>query len=292
MLSADRTEDILIVKQHIRGKTKEPELSGVKEFLQAEEHFREHYYCQIETVDNGFSGSMRFPGIVNGSRSYRFVIMPGILYFYELEGNALQQCADRLLKKNNRAGYGIERFLYDLFVLHIDNDLNTLEEIENHIVHLEEGVLQGKLQGFQHTMLQVKRRIRSCYRYYVQLSELGQCLQDDEAEVFSEEKRELFQKYADRTQNLASEAQILREYAMQVQEVYHSEIEIRQNNVMKMLTLITAIFLPLTLIVGWYGMNFEHMPEIGWEYGYLFVIILSAVIVTSALLMFKKKNYW
>ena len=79
---------------------------------------------------------------------------------------------------------------------------------------------------------------------------------------------------------------------MQVQEVYHSEIEIRQNNVMKMLTLITAIFLPLTLIVGWYGMNFEHMPEIGWEYGYLFVIILSAVIVTSALMMFKKKNYW
>ena len=173
MLSADRAGDILMIKQRTKGKIKASEPDSVADLLQAGERFRDHYYCQIEAVDNGFAGSMRFPGIVNGSRSYRFAIMPGILYFYELEGNALQQCAERLLEKNNRADYGIERFLYDLLVLHIDNDLNTLEEIENHIVHLEEGVLQGRLQGFQHTMLQVKRRIRSCYRYYVQLSELG-----------------------------------------------------------------------------------------------------------------------
>ena len=78
---------------------------------------------------------------------------------------------------------------------------------------------------------------------------------------------------------------------MQVQDVYQSEIGIRQNDVMKVLTIVTTVFLPLTLIAGWYGMNFAHMPELAWKYGYPVVILVSVLIVAVSLYIFKKKKY-
>lgn len=96
--------------------------------------------------------------------------------------------------------------------------------------------------------------------------------------------------YSEKMTRLAQETQILREYAMQVQDVYQSEIEIHQNDVMKMLTIVTTIFLPLTLIAGWYGMNFSYMPELKMKYAYPFVIGISVLIVVVSLIVFKRKN--
>ena len=64
------------------------------------------------------------------------------------------------------------------------------------------------------------------------------------------------------------------------------------NNTMKVFTIITTIFFPLTIIVGWYGMNFTHMPELTWEYGYIYVIILSVLIVAILGIIGKKKKWF
>ena len=79
---------------------------------------------------------------------------------------------------------------------------------------------------------------------------------------------------------------------MEIWEIYQSQISIRQNDIMKILTIVTTIFLPLSLLAGWYGMNFEYMPELHWRYGYVGVIILSVGIVTFSMFLFRKKNYW
>lgn len=63
------------------------------------------------------------------------------------------------------------------------------------------------------------------------------------------------------------------------------------NNTMKLFTMVTIIFQPLTLIVGWYGMNFKYMPELGWRFGYLYVIVLSIVVVGAILYWFKKRKF-
>ena len=60
---------------------------------------------------------------------------------------------------------------------------------------------------------------------------------------------------------------------------------------MQIFTAVTTIFFPLTVIVGWYGMNFKNMPELYWKYGYLFVIVLSIVVVTVITLIVKKKKW-
>ena len=170
--------------------------------------------------------------------------------------------------------------------------LLLLQNIEKKISKIEEEVLQGQCPDFNMRMLHLKKKISKLYRYYSQLTEVGQELLDNEMDFFSKDDLRMFDRYRDRASRLAAETQILRDYAMQVQDVYQSEIGIRQNEVMRVLTVVTTIFLPLTLIAGWYGMNFAGMPELGWKYGYPVVIAVSIAIVVICLIIFKKKKFW
>ena len=80
----------------------------------------------------------------------------------------------------------------------------------------------------------------------------------------------------------------LLEYAQQVKDAYQAQIDAKQNSNMQFLTVISTIFFPLTLITGWYGMNFKDMPEL--DNGYPGVVILSVVVILVCILIFKKKN--
>ena len=81
----------------------------------------------------------------------------------------------------------------------------------------------------------------------------------------------------------------LREYGLQLREMFQAEMDLRQNRIMKILTIVTTIFLPLSLVAGWYGMNFSGMPELTWKYGYPAVIAASALIVLLCLYIMKRK---
>ena len=95
-----------------------------------------------------------------------------------------------------------------------------------------------------------------------------------------------------RVESLRGESQMLREYASQIASEYQAQIDIGQNRIMKVLTVVTTLCLPLSLIAGWYGMNFAHMPELQWAYGYPAVILVSAGILLGSLWYFHKKNFW
>ena len=85
--------------------------------------------------------------------------------------------------------------------------------------------------------------------------------------------------------------QSLRESVTQLREAYQSQLSIQQNDLMKIFTVVTAVFLPLTLLAGWYGMNFTGMPELQWKYGYPAVILVSVTIVAVLVIYFKKKKW-
>ena len=83
----------------------------------------------------------------------------------------------------------------------------------------------------------------------------------------------------------------LRDYTMQVRDLHNAQLEVSQNRIMTLLTVVTTIFMPLTLIAGWYGMNFRYMPELEWRFGYPLVIAVSAAVVVFCLILFKKKKW-
>ena len=95
-----------------------------------------------------------------------------------------------------------------------------------------------------------------------------------------------------RVELLQNHVHLLRENVLQIRELYQSMQDARQNKIMVVITIVTTIFLPLTLITGWYGMNFVYMPELQWRYGYFVVIIISLVIVIAEIIYFKKKKFF
>lgn len=77
----------------------------------------------------------------------------------------------------------------------------------------------------------------------------------------------------------------------QIREAYDAQVDISLNKIMKVFTVITVVFAPLTVIVGWYGMNFDIMPELRWRYGYLYVLGLSLLSIITCLIFFKRKKW-
>ena len=123
--------------------------------------------------------------------------------------------------------------------------------------------------------------------------ELAQQMQVSRAVVnggLSEEEKAQWQLFSNRAERLHDHVEMLREYLVQIRELYQSLIAVQQNQVMSILTVVTTIFLPLTLIAGWYGMNFPNMPEFGWKYAYPAVIIVSILVIILEIIYFKKKK--
>lgn len=136
------------------------------------------------------------------------------------------------------------------------------------------------------------KRLLRLKRYYEQLGMILGELAEDDAEIFDKETRRQL-RFADRhVSHLLDSVFHLREYITQVREAYQAQIEIEQNQVMKVFTVITTVFLPLTLIAGWYGMNFAAIPELEWRYGYLYVILLSVFVCSLCILFFKHKKWF
>ncbi|QHI71616.1 magnesium transporter CorA family protein [Aminipila terrae] len=247
-------------------------------------------FCKLESYADFLFGTFHIPRKREKSQniSFAFYILENKLIFIDDTG-LVKKSIERITSGKLRKGYTVERFLYDFLVSLIEEDVVYLAEIEKDITKMEEAILKREVEDFNYRMLGLKKEISRMYRYYSQLTDLGESLFDNEMDFFGKDDIATFRIFADRVARLQGETQVLREYAMQVQEVYQSEIGIRQNDVMKVLTMVTIIFLPLTLLVGWYGMNFTHMPELNWIYGYPMVIVLSIIIVSICLWIFKKK---
>ena len=108
----------------------------------------------------------------------------------------------------------------------------------------------------------------------------------------SEQDTQGWDRFMHRVERLQNHVHLLRENVLQIRELYQSMQDARQNKIMGIITVVTTIFLPLTLITGWYGMNFVYMPELQWRYGYFAVIIISLFIVIAEIVYFKKKKFF
>lgn len=121
-------------------------------------------------------------------------------------------------------------------------------------------MLADELDGFSAPMTALRKETSAWFRYYSQLDDVACELRENENGFFSDGEQLLFRMFEDRVIRLREESQLLRESCTQVQSLFQAEIDIRQNRIMQILTIVTTIFLPLTLLVGWYGMNFAGMP--------------------------------
>lgn len=155
---------------------------------------------------------------------------------------------------------------------------------------MEEDVMNGKTQGFKNGIMPIRKELLTLRGYYEELMDFGKELEENENDFFAKKQLRYFGVIADRAERLKGKTAYLLEYAQQVKDAYRAQVDAEQNKNMQFLTVISTIFFPLTLITGWYGMNFENMPELA--HGYLGVIGLSLIVIVICILFFKKKKIY
>ncbi|MBQ7064673.1 MAG: magnesium transporter CorA [Firmicutes bacterium] len=185
----------------------------------------------------------------------------------------------------------LERFLYDFLEQIISKDLVMMEYDELELDQIENQILTEKDQVDLSRINEIRGEIRELRVHYEQLIDMTQELEENENGFFDEDNLRYLHLFMNRMGRLHDMAASLWEHTIQVRDLYHTQLEVRQNRIMTLLTVVTTIFMPLTLIVGWYGMNFRYMPELDKTWGYPLVIVVSIVIVIVSLIFFKKKKW-
>ena len=186
---------------------------------------------------------------------------------------------------------------YRFFLTLLREDIDDLDRLEADITDAEDMALSGTDSGtdmkdYLEKIILFRKELIRRKRYYEQLTDIFENLKIDDEKILSHEARRHFAILQSRAEKLCSIVMNLRDYVTQMREAYQAQVDIEQNQLMKFFTVITALFLPLTLLVGWYGMNFSNMPELTWKYGYASIIVLSILICTGMIAWFKKKKWF
>lgn len=258
-----------------------------KELMHSLRSFR---YCKAEIFQNCIIGTLRIPE-KNDSRNPMivcgFYLTDKEIYLIEERGNLVSWIEDREEKFQNIKSP--EQFLLRFMQLLIEDDLIFLLHIEEEIEKMEDSLSDVSSEDFFSLLSQYRHKLTELDAYYEQLTMIGELLesQDESAIILSPES---WKRYALGTERLQNHICLLRENLLQLRELYQSQQDAKLNKTMCILTVVTTIFLPLTLLTGWYGMNFAYMPETHWRYGYPAIIAVAVIIVILEIIYFKKKK--
>lgn len=250
------------------------------------------HFCKLESHSTFLAGTLSIP------TKHNFKTKKKVLFYFEPykitfidDSDFIKNILLRLNEDKFWETPSLEAFFSDFLQVLIANDLVYVEELENRISKLESAAINGDVPHFNHKMMEFRKELLIFHYYYSQLIDLAEVLMENENDYFETDRLNLFQVFIRRVERLQNTILMLREYATQVREEYQAQVDIKQNNTMRILTAVTSIFLPLTLIAGWYGMNFSYMPELTWVYGYPFVIVISIVTIFICLWICKKKKF-
>ena len=159
-----------------------------------------------------------------------------------------------------------ERLIFNFLERFINEENSLLAEIEADISAHEDRINERHLdKDFNYQITGIRKKLIILDNYYQQFVAIGEELEENALDFFQEENLHYFRIFSSRAARLSNNTRMLQEYSMHVRESYHAQLDHDTNNVMKLFTVVTTIFLPLTLIVGWYGMNFTTMPEFTWK---------------------------
>ena len=242
---------------------------------------------------DSLTGSFCLPGReAHGEDSARFAFAldeKGVVFIDD--GDTALSIIRRIRKTKMWKLPSIERFLYDFLEQIIHDDADELSRYELELNGLENDLGQTGDQKHLHRLNDIRSSVRDMRMHYEQLLDLGQELEENENCFFSADNLRYFHLFNARIAVLRDMAAFVWDYTVQVRDYYESQMDLKQNRIMALLTVITSIFLPLTLITGWYGMNFKYMPELGMRWAYPALVGVFAVIVVVCLVFFKKKKW-
>ncbi|PIB31513.1 magnesium and cobalt transport protein CorA [Gaetbulibacter sp. 5U11] len=216
-----------------------------------------------------------------------------VLTFQEAEGDVFDSLRDRIRQKKGRVREeGSDYLMYALIDAIVDHYYAIIETMGNKIEDLEDDLFTGMTQEQISQQIQnLKREILKLRRAIFPLREIINRVEKSDNPLIEEKTTHYFRDVYDHIIQVTENIDIYREMIWSLMDMYMTTISNKMNEVMKVLTIIATIFIPLTFIAGIYGMNFTNMPELQYKYGYYVVWIVMLVVLIGMLIYFKRKKW-
>ena len=251
-------------------------------------------YCKAELFKDCILGTIRLPQKNEQKKaqlSFGFYLTGRKVFFVEDEGKL-----KTWIEKQTEIFQEVDtpkQLLLRIMEHMIEEDTLYFSHMEAELDKLEEEISgkAGSNHNFFTSMTKHRQKLSEFHIYYEQLTDIAELFSTCDF-YQSEQDTQGWDRFMHRVERLQNHVHLLRENVLQIRELYQSMQDARQNKIMGIITIVTSFFLPLTLITGWYGMNFVYMPELQWRYGYIAVIIISLFIVIAEIAYFKKKKFF
>lgn len=252
------------------------------------EEYDSHIYVVSRSMQTDKSGSDQLS---------LFLWRHMVVTFRESPGPLLDPLMARIRQAHGRIRRLPADYLaYCILDVTLDSYFPLLEESDDELEQLEAEVLQGADQTALTRMHEIKHRLAAIRRIVSPMREVANSLIRDSGELIGESTRFYLRDLNDHVIQILELVENQREIVASLLEIYLSSVSNRLNQVMKVLTIIATLFIPLTFIVGVYGMNFDthspwNMPELRWQFGYLAVCTIMVLIVALELYLFRRLGW-
>lgn len=229
------------------------------------------------------------------TRGEQFSLVLGenyLISFQETHGDVFNTIRDRIRNPKTRIRKaGCDYLAYALIDAIVDNYFIILETLGETIEALEEELLENPTRETLHTLHEMKREMIYMRKQIWPIREVINTLTKSESPLVNESTRIYFKDVYDHTIQVIDTIESYRDILAGMLDIYLSTVSNKMNEVMKVLTMIATIFIPITFIAGIYGMNFKFMPELEWRWGYFLLWGIIVVIVAIMISFFKKKEW-
>ena len=221
-----------------------------------------------------------------------------LITFQEREGDVFDLIREKIRSNSGRIRKsGSDYLAYRLIDTMVDNYFTVLEKVDEHIEKIEDSLLVNPEDGILQNIHSIRKEIIRLKRAVSPLRDIIYNLEREQYSFIAKSTYVYLRDLYDHIKQIADNVENYREVINGLQEVYISQSGQKMNEIVKILTIISTIFIPLTFIVGIYGMNFHvenspwNMPELTWRYGYPFVIFVMICVVIGMLIFFKRKKW-
>lgn len=239
----------------------------------------------------------RTPGGGIGVDQVSFFLGPGYLVSIdEGEHDIFEPVRQRIRGHGKIRSQGADFLLYSLMDVIVDSGFPLLEELGDELEALEEEILSNPTQEARNRLHYAKRELMAMRRAVWPQREVVAALMRDDEHLVSDTTRIYLRDCHEHCVFMVDFVESYREMATSLLDTYLSAVSQRMNDIMKALTIIATIFLPLTFITGLYGMNFDtsspwNLPELHWRYGYPYVLGVMSGVVIGMTIYFRRKRW-
>lgn len=215
-----------------------------------------------------------------------------VFSFQEFLPNQFEQIFERIKQAKGRIRkFGADYLVYVLLDILVDNYFTIMEDFSERIDELQEILIETPSPKVLQEIYELKKDLIKIRKAAWPLREVVSQISKIGAEFFNESTNIYFRDVYDHVIQIIDTLETYRDMLSGMVDIFMSSVSNKMNEIMKVLTIIATIFIPLTFIAGIYGMNFQFMPELAWKWGYLIIMCIMFVIGIGMIIFFRRKKW-